>query len=138
IFIVLKTDIVAIRVSQVLRTGTGQDIAQAAAIDLNWLGFSYVAFRLIHTVRDRQSGLLPTLSLQEYVSYVVFFPSFIAGPIDRAERFTEDFRKLTENINFQAHYVEGFTRIGMGIFKKFVIADSLAQGMALDPTNATQ
>lgn len=138
IFIVLKTDWLAIWASQLIRTGTGQDISQATSIDLNWLGFSYIAFRLIHTVRDRQSGLLPVLSLQEYVSYVVFFPSFIAGPIDRAERFVADFRALADDINFQARYVEGFTRISIGIFKKFVIADTLAQGMALDPINAKQ
>lgn len=138
IFTVLKTETLAIWVSQLIRTGTGQDISQASSIDLNWLGFSYIAFRLIHTLRDRQSGLLPVLSLQEYVSYVIFFPVFIAGPIDRAERFVADFRALADDINFQARYVEGFTRINIGIFKKFVIADTLARGMALDPINANQ
>ena len=138
IFIVLKTEIFAIWTSQLIRTGTGQDVSQAAVIDLNWLGFSYLAFRLIHTIRDRQSGLLPVLSLQEYVSYVVFFPALIAGPIDRAERFITDFRALIGNFDFQARYIEGLTRISIGIFKKFVMADTLAQGMALDPINATQ
>ncbi len=138
IFIILKTEDLAIWMSQLIRTGTGQDVSQATVIDLNWLGFSYLAFRLIHTIRDRQSGLLPVLSLQEYVSYMVFFPALIAGPIDRAERFITDFRALTDRIDFQARYIEGFTRISTGIFKKFVIADTLAQGMALNPINATQ
>ena len=138
IFIVLKTDSLAIWTSQLIRTGTGQDVSQAGVIDLNWLGFSYLAFRLIHTIRDRQSGLLPVLSLQEYMSYMIFFPAFIAGPIDRAERFVADFRVLTDKIDFQARYIEGFSRISIGIFKKFVIADTLAQGIALNPINATQ
>lgn len=138
LFVILKTDILAVAVSKLLRSGTGQNIALASSIDLNWLGFSYVAFRLIHTIRDRQSGILPTLSLQEYVSYVLFFPSFIAGPIDRAERFIQDFRTLQEKDDFQARYIEGLTRLSIGIFKKFVIADTLAQGLALNPINATQ
>jgi alginate O-acetyltransferase complex protein AlgI len=35
-------------------------------------------------------------------------------------------------------YTEGLTRIAVGIFKKFIIADSLAIGMALNATNAEQ
>jgi D-alanyl-lipoteichoic acid acyltransferase DltB (MBOAT superfamily) len=137
LFVVLKTEFLAGAVSTFLRSNTGQDVTQASALDLNWLGFSYVAFRLIHTVRDRQTGLLPELSLREYVSYVAFFPSLIAGPIDRAERFIKDFRAL-EDIQFAPRFVEGAARISVGLFKKFVIADSLAQGMALNPINATQ
>jgi alginate O-acetyltransferase complex protein AlgI len=137
LFLILKTEILATALSAFFRSNTGQDIAEASVLDLNWLGFSYVAFRLIHTVRDRQTGLLPELSLREYVSYVVFFPSFIAGPIDRAERFIKDFRAL-DNIQFAPRFVEGTSRITIGVFKKFVIADTLAQGMALNPTNAIQ
>jgi len=69
-------------------------VTLASPLDLNWLGFSYVAFRLIHTLRDRLTALLPSLTLREYVTYVLFFPAYIAGPIDRAERFVEDLRKV--------------------------------------------
>ncbi len=138
LFAILKTEPLAIWLSQNLRGFTNQDRSLAAAIDLNWLGFSYVAFRLIHTIRDRQSGLLPTLSLHEYVTYVIFFPSFIAGPIDRAERFIDDFRKLSDEVKFSDRYIHGFTRIMIGITKKFIIADTLAQGIALNPINALQ
>ncbi|MCB9452546.1 MAG: MBOAT family protein [Anaerolineaceae bacterium] len=139
VFVILKTDPLAAWVSEQLRRLTEQDITQASALDLNWLGFSYVAFRLLHTVRDRQTGLLPTLSLREYVTYVVFFPSFIAGPIDRAERFIEDYRALPAQPRLlSAQFVEGSTRIMLGLFKKFVIADTLAQGLALNTVNAQQ
>ena len=138
LFIILKTEYLAEAVSRFIRSGTGQNIDLASGLDLNWLGFSYVAFRLIHTIRDRQTGILPSLSLQEYVSYVLFFPSFIAGPIDRAERFINDFREMHNKLAFQERYVEGFTRISIGIFKKFVVADTLAQGLSLNPVHALQ
>lgn len=139
VFVVLKTEPFAILVSQFFRSNAGRDVSLASTIDLNWLGFSYVAFRLIHTVRDRQNGLLPELTLREYVTYVVFFPAFISGPIDRAERFREDFRALPEKVGLDAaRLIAGMERIAIGLFKKFVIADSLAQGMALDPINAMQ
>lgn len=138
-FIILKAEPIGIALSGAWRAATGQDTTLAALSDLNWLGFSYIAFRLIHTVRDRQSGLLPVLSLREYITYVVFFPALIAGPIDRAERFSEDLRALSEKVGLDAvRFADGLGRITMGVFKKFVIADTLAQGMALTPVNALQ
>lgn len=137
IFLIIKTDSIATWMSGFLRNQTQQDTSLASAVDLNWLGFSYLAFRLLHTIRDRQTGILPTLSLQEYVSYVLFFSSFIAGPIDRVERFVNDFRSLV-HLSFQSQYTIGISRISIGLFKKFIIADTLAQGMALDAINAAQ
>ncbi|MEP7294308.1 MAG: hypothetical protein ABI835_21140, partial [Chloroflexota bacterium] len=139
LFVLLKSAPLATEVSRFWRGQTGQDTTLATFVDLNWLGFSYVAFRLIHTLRDRQSGLLPALTLREYVTYVIFAPAYTAGPIDRAERFAEDFRVLPEKVGLDGtRFSEGFTRIAIGAFKKFVIADSLAMGMALNPTNAAQ
>jgi alginate O-acetyltransferase complex protein AlgI len=139
LFIILKTESFATTTSAILRRSFEQDVTQAKALDLGWLGFSYMAFRLIHTIRDRQSGILPALTLREYMTYVVFFPAFIAGPIDRAERFVADLRELPTLKRFDSiRFTDGCTRIGVGLFKKFVIADTLAQGMALDATNAAQ
>ena len=139
LFIVLKTELLAAVASRVWRGLTGQDMSLGSMADLNWLGFSYVAFRLIHTLRDRQTGILPAMSLREYVTYVIFFPAYTAGPIDRAERFAEDLRTLPSMAGLDAaRFAEGLTRIVIGLFRKFVIADSLAQGMSLTAANAAQ
>lgn len=127
IFVVIKTDPLSVLLSAFLRGQAAQDVTQASAVDVRWLGFSYVAFRLIHTLRDRQTGKLPPLSLQEYVTYVIFFPAYTAGPIDRAERFAEDYRALpTLNARDANRFTQGAARIGVGLFKKFIVADSLA------------
>jgi alginate O-acetyltransferase complex protein AlgI len=139
VFAVLNTETPATQISRLWRTLTGQDPAVASLVDLSWLGFSYVAFRLIHTLRDRQAGILPVLSLREYVSYVIFAPSFVAGPIDRAERFVTDFRALPELRGFDGpRFMAGGTRIAVGLLKKFIIADTLAAGMSLSAQNAAQ
>ena len=139
VFIVFKTDLLGTELSRLIRTQTGQSTALASLSDLTWLGFSYIAFRLIHTVRDRQSGKLPVLSLRDYVTYVMFFPAIVAGPIDRAERFKKDIDALDDMTGLDApRYIEGLTRIAVGIFKKFIIADSLAIGMSLNAINADQ
>ncbi len=139
VFIILKTESLAYTLSGWLRELEGRDPSLANPLtDLNWLGFSYVAFRLIHVLRDRQTGKLPDVGLRDMLTYIVFFPSLTAGPIDRVERFQGDLDALTTmNGRDPARMVEGTTRIVIGIFKKFVVADSLAL-FALNMTNAEQ
>ncbi len=138
LFVVLKTEPLAEEVSRRLRMWEGRPVRFASAAELSWLGFSYVAFRLIHTLRDRQTGRLPALSLRDYVNYAIFFPAFTAGPIDRAERFLADLQELPEMLGLDAdRIVQGSMRIAVGIGKKFVIADALAY-IALDSTKAEQ
>jgi alginate O-acetyltransferase complex protein AlgI len=139
LLVVLKTEPVATVAATLWRRETGQDALLASTNDLAWLGFSYVAFRLIHTLRDRQTGILPHLSLREFVTYVLFTPAYIAGPIDRAERFVSDLRGLPEMVGLDGtRFLAGGQRIVTGMFKKFIIADALAQGMSLTPINAQQ
>ncbi len=135
LFAVLKTEALGTAASRLLRTWQGQTTQLARAEELSWLGFSYVAFRLLHTLRDRQTGQLPALTLREYVTYAIFFPAFTAGPIDRAERFLGDLRALPPLD--ATRFVHGGMRLAVGIGKKFVVADSLAL-LALNVTNAQQ
>ncbi|SRR5581483_3397652 len=123
IFSFLKTPSLVKIVSDFAVNRRGQG-AGAITASLSWLGFSYIAFRLMHTIRDRQSGRLPSLTLGEYVNYVIFFPSFTAGPIDRAERFIKELRVPLSLGN--EDWIDAGTRFFVGLFKKFVVADLLA------------
>ncbi|MBN2306317.1 MAG: MBOAT family protein [Anaerolineae bacterium] len=135
VFAVLKTAPLAEEVSAWLREWQGQPTSLASATELEWLGFSYVAFRLVHTLRDRQIGRLPALTLREYTTYAIFFPAFTAGPIDRAERFLPDLQDLPGLE--PSRLVQGGMRIMVGIGKKFVIADSLGY-LSLSAAKAEQ
>jgi D-alanyl-lipoteichoic acid acyltransferase DltB (MBOAT superfamily) len=135
ILLILKSPALSLRANIFFRIITHRTTENALATDLRWLGFSYIAFRLIHVLRDKQTNRLPELSLGEFATYVVFFPSLAAGPIDRAERFAQDLRKefkLTQDETLSAGQ-----RIVIGLFKKFVIADALAL-IALNDALATQ
>ena len=135
ILIVLKSPLLSLQTSIFFHMLAHRPVDNASALDLRWLGFSYIAFRLIHVLRDRQLGRLSELTLPEFATYVAFFPSLSAGPIDRAERFASDLKKdfaLTQNETFLAGQ-----RIVIGLFKKFVIADALAY-IALNDVLATQ
>jgi alginate O-acetyltransferase complex protein AlgI len=135
ILIVLKNPELARQASIFFRTLANRSVENASFTDLRWLGFSYIAFRLIHVLRDKQMARLPELSLPEFATYVVFFPSLAAGPIDRAERFAQDLRK--DFALSQDEILSAGQRIFLGLFKKFVIADALAL-IALNDALATQ
>jgi len=135
ILFILKSPALSLQASIFFRTLAHRPTENASALDLRWLGFSYIAFRLIHVLRDKQLGRLPELSLPEFATYVVFFPSLSAGPIDRAERFASDLKKdfaLTQDETLLAGQ-----RIVIGLFKKFALADALAL-IALNDTLAIQ
>jgi len=134
-FIILKAEPLAKLASETLRMITNQNAELASPLDMRWLGFSYLAFRLIHTLRDRQHGKLPSVTLKEYVSYTLFYPSITAGPIDRVQRFVKDYRQSYGSR--KSNTLQGGQRVLIGLFKKFVIADALAL-IALNPQNAPQ
>ncbi len=135
LFLVLKVPAFGSFASYNLRLLGGQSLELATFNDLRWLGFSYVAFRLIHTFRDRQTGRLPVVGLRDYVTYVVFFPAFTAGPIDRLEHFEP---QLCQPPGPAApDFLLGGRRLSIGLLKKFVLANSLAL-VALGPASATQ
>lgn len=123
-FIMLKTPGLANVIVTGLRSHVAGGDPSPIQGAISWLGFSYVSFRLLHTIRDSQAGRLPELTLGEYVNYVIFFPSFTAGPIDRAERFVKELRQPLVLTNDD--WLDAGTRLVFGLFKKFVLADLLA------------
>jgi alginate O-acetyltransferase complex protein AlgI len=133
IFIILKTPSLAAGVSRAWRLLSGQSTALVSASDISWLGYSYLAFRLLHTIRDRQAGRLSDYSLKEYLTYVILFPSLVSGPITQIDQVVNDLRQSSHH--FRDNISGGSERILMGLFKKFVIADSLSI-MALNNFNS--
>ncbi len=123
-FALIKNPKLSTLLSGMLRSFSGQNTALAGVGDIVWIGYSYIAFRLIHTIRDKQKGILKDVSLAEFLSYVLFFPSFLAGPIDRIQHFAEESR--AKNKLDVPRLVAAGERLAVGIFKKFVVADSLA------------
>ncbi len=136
LFIVLKFQPSGVIVSSGLRSIYGQDPAMATALDISWLGFSYLAFRLLHTLRDFQTGRLPSFKSDEYTTYALFYPSLTAGPIDRSQRFIQTDLRNPDSVSNDGRLL-GIQRIVIGAFKKFVIADALAL-IALSPQLISQ
>ena len=54
------------------------------------VGLSYLLFRLLHLVLEVGDGALKRPSFPRYLAYLVFFPAFLSGPINRYEPFAQD------------------------------------------------
>jgi alginate O-acetyltransferase complex protein AlgI len=134
LFVILKTPFLAQKASELWRHLSGQSLVLASPYDLKWLGFSYAAFRILHTIRDRQAGRLPDVTLREYLTFVIFFPALAAGPIAKLKDVADQIQTSTNT--FQINLARGGERVIRGLFKKFVIADSLAV-FALNSQNAS-
>jgi len=135
LFLILKTPLLSTLASTGLRQLTSQDISLAQASELSWLGFSYVAFRLIHTLIDRLNGRLKEIRLGEYMIYTIFFPAFLSGPLDRLQRFRKDL-DTPQELTADELRLSG-KRLAAGLFRKFILADTLAF-IAISETNAAQ
>ncbi|MGF1505573.1 MAG: MBOAT family O-acyltransferase [Anaerolineae bacterium] len=124
-------------VSKLPLGGSGVDNPVQASRGL-WIGFSYLAFRLIHVAVDRHSGRLGDVTLPEVIIYALHPASIVSGPIDRARPSAKAQRQsepLRESLRV------GLWRILRGLFLKFVIANTLfsfiqLNDMARDPDRA--
>jgi alginate O-acetyltransferase complex protein AlgI len=91
------------------------------------LGFSYLAFELIHVLIERQRGKLGTVGWDEMFAFAFFAPARAAGPIKRLPAF----RSAVAEAQLSATNIyAGVLRILVGFFKKFALADLLALTVA--------
>jgi alginate O-acetyltransferase complex protein AlgI len=89
------------------------------------LGISYYTFRTLSYIIDIYNGKIKSTSdWVVFFSYVAFFPSVLAGPIDKPNTLIPQLTKKRE-FNY-AMAADGMRQILWGLFKKTVIADNCA------------
>jgi len=89
------------------------------------IGISFYTFHGMSYVFDIYRGhQKPVRNFVDYAVFVSFFPLLVAGPIERASHLLPQVQK-TRFFNYN-QAVEGCKLILWGMFKKVVIADSLA------------
>lgn len=125
ILIILKYEPATESVSIFLRKVNRQSINLASAAEISWIGFSYFAFRLLHVLYEKNRLRKLQVSLNDFFVYLIFFPTFTAGPIARLDQFVNELNKIEQSTR-KNDFLEGGIRIGRGLFFKFIIADSLA------------
>ena len=82
------------------------------------LGISYFTFRIVCYLVEVYRRSIKPIKPSEYLAYVAFFPTMLAGPIHRVTPYTEQLR-AGRKINMQ-DITEGIVRIIQGLVKKLV------------------
>ena len=92
------------------------------------LGLSFITFRSLSYVIDVYRGATkPTRSLLEYLTFVAFFPTLVAGPLVRAKDLLPQFRSRPGLSNEDGQ--RAIFLIMIGVVKKIAIADFLANNL---------
>lgn len=100
---------------------TGQALPEVQHILLP-LAISFFTFEFIHYLIDHKRGKIPEHSLSEYLAFILFFPTMIAGPIKRFQGFVPQLKAARFS---WAHIHAGLSRILIGSAKKIIVADSM-------------
>ncbi|CAM4408252.1 MBOAT family O-acyltransferase [Paenibacillus tarimensis] len=90
------------------------------------LGISFYTFTQIAYVVDSYYGRVRESSLLNYTLFVTFFPQLVAGPILHHKEMMPQFRHLRSYKWNWSHAAGGCYILCIGLFKKVVIADTLA------------
>jgi alginate O-acetyltransferase complex protein AlgI len=87
------------------------------------LGISFFTFEFAHYAIDRYRNKAKEGSLGEYMAFILFFPTMVAGPIKRYQDFVPKLGSISAD--WALDWQRGITRILTGLAKKFAIADLL-------------
>ena len=71
---------------------------------------------------ETYDGLISSLSLPAFWAFLLFFPPFSAGPIDRSRRFEEDFRRRYTRDEYLTLLGDGLEQLLIGLVYKFVLS----------------
>jgi alginate O-acetyltransferase complex protein AlgI len=85
------------------------------------LGISFFTFEFIHYAVDCHQGTIKPGRMRDYMAFILFFPTMVAGPIKRYQDFLPTL--LEPELDWATNWHRGLTRILTGLAKKFAIAD---------------
>ncbi len=91
------------------------------------LAISFFTFQQIAYLVDAYRGITKEYRFIHYALFVTFFPQLIAGPIVHHKEMLPQFVRLPSLKRSIGNFSVGITIFAIGLFKKAVLADSVAQ-----------
>lgn len=90
------------------------------------VGISFYTFQTMsYTIDVYRGQTKPTRSLLDFALFVAFFPQLVAGPIERSTHFMPQI--LAPRKAKPGDFAGGLYLVMIGMFKKIVIADNMAE-----------
>jgi alginate O-acetyltransferase complex protein AlgI len=90
------------------------------------LAISFFSFQKIAFLMDVHQGKIKKSSFGDYCLFVAFFPQLIAGPIVHYREVVPQFQRQKAFYFRATDFYAGLSMFVFGLFKKVVVADSLA------------
>ncbi len=91
------------------------------------LAISFFTFQQVAYLIDAKNGLTKEYRFSHYALFVTFFPQLIAGPIVHHKEMLPQFMQSKRFKLCAENMVVGLTIFFIGLFKKTVLADGIAQ-----------
>jgi alginate O-acetyltransferase complex protein AlgI len=88
-------------------------------------GISLLMFLSFGWISDAYYGrILEREKISYYLTYFLYFPKFISGPVETTANFLPQLKSFTNSLFDKSILNKGISLIILGLFKKFVIADN--------------
>ena len=89
-----------------------------------FVGISYVTFKATQVVIEVHDGLIARdeLGLEDWLYFLLFFPQFSSGPIDRSRRFAADAHATPSRDEYAGMLARGILLLLAGAVYKVVVA----------------
>lgn len=89
---------------------------------LHIIGISYMMLKIIQFLIDDYFGLIKTKNFGSFLSFILFFPVYISGPIPTYQEFQNEVGKTNDLYAHLALSLEGIKRVIIGMFKLVVLS----------------
>ncbi len=86
-------------------------------------GISYLTFRVVQMIIELYDGVIKEVRVLDFTGFLLFFPTFSCGPIDRSRRFTADFNRTCPRSEYLELFGIGLEKMMLGLAYKFVLAE---------------
>ena len=100
--------------------------------EMGWfqfIGISYLTFRVVQIIIEMYDGVIESISVSNFIAFLIFFPTFSCGPIDRSRRFDTDLTKTYKRNEYLENFGVGIQKFIFGLLYKFVLADLAYKAM---------
>lgn len=91
---------------------------------IGFIGISYITFKTVQMIIETYDGLIKSISVINFTYFLLFFPSFSSGPVDRSRNFENHAQNAIDRNTYAGEYLtEGIIRILKGVAYKFLIGN---------------
>lgn len=94
-----------------------------------FLGISYLTFRATQMIIEIYDGVIKEVRWLDFTDFLLFFPTFSCGPIDRSRRYVEDGNKIYAREAYLELLGDGLLKILIGVIYKFILAALCNKGV---------